>query len=167
MPPPLYIFTSSPVTIRPYATLPTLGHMTTKPSYSYGIDHLRTFTPHIGTQASRLCGRRCAGADLKTQEPGEQLFKLVRVHPYPPSTAFSLRLTLNKKPDNAHTTSGRHSGDWIVGSHSSATVPLMTTLSPNHRMAVTTPCSQAPSPLKNPPRSTSPSPDAPPAQPCS
>ncbi len=134
---------------------------------TYGISHLPLSTPHIGTRASRLCGHRCVRADLKTQEPGEQLFKLVRVHPYPPSTAFSLRLTLNKRPDNAHTTNGRHSGDWIMGSHSSATVPLTTMLSPNPPMDETTPCSQEPSPPKNLPRSTSTSPDAPPVLPCS
>ncbi len=137
LPPTLFI--SSLVTTWPYTTLPTLSHMTTKLSYLHGIVHLPLSFPHIGTQASHLCGHWCARAEPKTQEPGKQPFKLVCVHPYPPSTAFSLHLMSNKRPDNAHIISGRYSGNWIMERHSFATAPLTTMLLPNPLMDIITP----------------------------
>src|SRR6266702_4008210 len=167
VPPPLYIFTSYLEMTWPYATSPKHGHMTTRLNYCYGIRHSPLSVTHIGTQVSHLCGHQCARADLKTQEPGEQPSKPVRMHPYPPSTVFSLRPTSNKRLDNAHITSGHHSGVWIMESHTSTTVPPMTTPSPNHQMDATTPSSWLPSPPKSQPRNMSPSPDIPLAPPCS
>src|SRR6266702_113374 len=166
MPLPLDSFISSPVMTRPYATLPILGHTITRPNYFCGIAHLPLSFPHTGTRAFSSCGHRCAGTEAKTPAPGEQLSRLVPVPPSPPLTALSRPPTSNRSPDNAHIISGRRSGFWIVGSHSSATVPPTTTLSPNHRMVATTLYSKQPSPLKNPQKTMSPSHAAQPAQPC-
>src|SRR6266702_1403164 len=166
MPLPPTTYTYFPVTTRPYATLPTLGHMTIRPKYLHGIVHLPLSFPHKGTQASCLCGHRFVGADLKTQEPGEQLFKLVCVHPFHPSTMFSLHPMLNKRPDNTCITNGLHNGSWIIESHTSATAQCMITPSPNHQMAGTTPSSPKTFPLKNLQMTTSPSLGAHLAQPC-